>query len=450
MTDNRNTIIAIILSGLVLIAWQYFYNVPQMEKQRAQQAELTKKPPQPAASPSAAPQPGSAPIPQASAPATPANAPVINRAAAIEANPRVKIDTPRLVGSISLKGARIDDLSLVQFRETVDPASPPIELFSPSGTANPYYAEFGWVPAAGSTARIPDQTTMWEQEGSGSLTPTTPVTLKYDNGEGLTFRRVISIDDHYLFTIRDDVSNVGTAPVTLYPFALISRHGTPQVSGYYILHEGLIGYLGSEGLQQYTYKKIDDAKNVSFKVTDGWLGITDKYWAAALLPDTTAQLQARFSSNLVGTVRTYQTDYLQDAQTIAIGGTASANARLFAGAKEASVVGMNFPIWGFGGYNRELGLNHFDLLIDWGWFYFITKPMFLALDFFYRLVGNFGISILLVTVIVKLLFFPLANKSYASMAKMKSIQPQLQALKERYPDDRVKQQQEMMEIYKKE
>jgi YidC/Oxa1 family membrane protein insertase len=455
MTDNRNTIIAIILSGLVLIAWQFFYNVPQMERQRAQQAqqaELVKKSPQPAASPSAAspsaaPQPGSAP----SAPTTPAvNTSVINRDAAIEATPRIKIETPRLTGSISLKGARIDDLSLVQFRETVDPASPPITLFSPSGTANPYYAEFGWVAAEGSKIRIPDQTTMWEQEGTGSLSPTTPVTLKYDNGEGLTFRRIISIDDRYLFTIRDDVSNIGSAPVTLYPFALISRHGTPQVSGYYILHEGLIGYLGSEGLQQYTYKKIDDAKNVSFKVTDGWLGITDKYWAAALLPDTSAQLQARFSSNLVGGLRTYQTDYLQDAQTIAIGGVGNANARLFAGAKEASVVGMNFPIWGFGGYTRELSLNHFDLLIDWGWFYFITKPMFLGLDFFYRLFGNFGISILLVTVIVKLLFFPLANKSYASMAKMKSIQPQLQALKERYPDDRVKQQQEMMEIYKKE
>jgi YidC/Oxa1 family membrane protein insertase len=455
MTDNRNTIIAIILSGLVLIAWQFFYNVPQMERQRAQQAqqaELVKKSPQPAASPSAASpsaasQPGSAP----SAPTTPAvNTSVINRDAAIEATPRIKIETPRLTGSISLKGARIDDLSLVQFRETVDPASPPITLFSPSGTANPYYAEFGWVAAEGSKVRIPDQTTMWEQEGTGSLSPTTPVTLKYDNGEGLTFRRIISIDDRYLFTIRDDVSNIGSAPVTLYPFALISRHGTPQVSGYYILHEGLIGYLGSEGLQQYTYKKIDDAKNVSFKVTDGWLGITDKYWAAALLPDTSAQLQARFSSNLVGGLRTYQTDYLQDAQTIAIGGVGNANARLFAGAKEASVVGMNFPIWGFGGYTRELSLNHFDLLIDWGWFYFITKPMFLGLDFFYRLFGNFGISILLVTVIVKLLFFPLANKSYASMAKMKSIQPQLQALKERYPDDRVKQQQEMMEIYKKE
>ena len=179
------------------------------------------------------------------------------------------------------------------------------------------------------------------------------------------------------------------------------------------------------------------------------LGITDKYWASALLPDTTAKLQARYSSNLVGNLRTYQADYLAEPQTIAIGGNASVNSRLFAGAKEVGVVGINFPL-GPGGYNRQLGLNHFDLLIDWGWFYFITKPMFLGLDFFYHVVGNFGIAILLVTVIVKLLFFPLANKSYASMAKMKSVQPQLQALKERYPDDKVKQQQEMMEIYKKE
>ncbi|WJR77927.1 membrane protein insertase YidC [Bradyrhizobium sp. NP1] len=453
MSDNRNTILAIILSGLVLIAWQYFYNIPQMEKQRAQsqlQSELTKQAPAP--TPANPPQTGAAPAPAANAPAAPAAsaAPVVDRAAAIAATPRVKIDTPRLSGSISLKGARVDDLSLVQFRDTVDPNSPAIVLYSPSGTAAPYYAEFGWVPATGSTARLPDQNTMWQQEGSGNLTPSSPVTLKYDNGEGLTFRRTIAIDDRYLFTIKDEVTNVGSAPVTLYPFALISRHGTPQVSGYYILHEGLIGYLGDQGLQEYAYKKIDDAKQVAFSVTNGWLGITDKYWASALLPDINAHLQARFSSNLVGTVRTYQTDYLQDAQTIAIGGTGSANARLFAGAKEASVVGINFPLAGFGGYNKQLSLNHFDLLIDWGWFYFITKPMFLALDFFYRLFGNFGIAILLVTVLVKLLFFPLANKSYASMAKMKSVQPQLQALKERYPDDRVKQQQEMMEIYKKE
>src|ERR1700676_2152210 len=456
MTDNRNTILAVILSGLVLIAWQYFYNVPQMEKQRAAQqaSELAKSatPPASTTTPSTAPQTGT-PQPAANAPAAtqPAStAPVVSRDTAIASAPRVKIESPRLSGSISLKGARIDDLSLVQFRDTVDPASPAIVLYSPSGTANPYYAEFGWVAASGSTVRMPDQNTVGQQEGSGNLTPGSPVTLKYDNGDGLTFRRSIAIDERYLFTIKDDVSNVGTAPVTLYPFALISRHGTPQVSGYYILHEGLIGYLGEQGLQEYGYKKIDDAKAVNFKVTNGWLGITDKYWASALLPDTRAHLQARFSSNLVGAGRTYQTDYLQDPQTIAIGGTGSANARLFAGAKEASVVGINFPIGGLGGYNKQLELNHFDLLIDWGWVYFITKPMFLALDFFYHLFGNFGISILLVTVLVKLLFFPLANKSYASMAKMKSVQPQLAALKERYPDDKVKQQQEMMEIYKKE
>jgi YidC/Oxa1 family membrane protein insertase len=452
MTDNRNTILAVILSGLVLIAWQYFYNAPQMEKQRVEsqkQAELQKATPQ-ATPGSSTPEAGSA-----SAPNTPATQPtsaaaVASRDAAIAASPRIKVETPRLSGSISLKGARIDDLLLEKYRDTVDPSSPAIVLFAPSQTASPYYAEFGWVPATGSTARLPDQNTIWQQEGSGALTPTSPVTLKYDNGDGLTFRRTIAIDDRYLFTIKDEVTNVGTAPVTLYPFALISRHGTPEVSGYYILHEGLIGYLGDQGLQEYGYKKIDDAKSVNFNVTNGWLGITDKYWASALLPDSTAKLQARFSSNLVGTKRTYQTDYLQEPQTIAIGGTASANVRLFAGAKEAGVVGINFPLVGFGGYNKQLGLNHFDLLIDWGWFYFITKPMFLALDWFYHLFGNFGVSILLVTVIVKLLFFPLANKSYASMAKMKSVQPQLAALKERYPDDRVKQQQEMMEIYKKE
>src|ERR1700733_12245381 len=452
MTDNRKTILAVILSGIVLLGWQYFFNIPQMEKQRAQsqiQAELAKQTPQ---GDSATPQGGAAPTPSANSPAMtqPASTTVVDRDTAIASTPRVKIETPRVSGSISLRGARIDDLSLVQFRDTVDPDSPAIVLFSPSGTAAPYYSEFGWVAASGSAAKLPDQNTLWEQEGTGSLTPSKPITLKYDNGEGLTFRRIIAIDDRYLFTIKDEVSNVGNAPVTLYPFALISRHGTPKVSGYYILHEGLIGYLGDQGLQEYAYKKIDDAKSVGFKVTDGWLGITDKYWASALLPDTNAQLQARFSSNLVGAVRTYQTDYLLDPQTIAIGGTGSANARLFAGAKEAGVVGINFPLAGLGGYNKELALNHFDLLLDWGWFSFIPKPMFLALDFFYHLVGNFGISILLVTVLVKLLFFPLANKSYASMAKMKSVQPQLAALKERYPDDKVKQQQEMMEIYKKE
>ncbi|MCE3256462.1 MAG: protein translocase subunit yidC [Nitrobacter vulgaris] len=440
MSENRNTIIAIVLSALVLIAWQYFYNIPQMEKDRAAhqaQSELNKSQTEAA--------------PNSPTPVQPAaESAVVARDAAIASKPRVKISTPRLSGSLSLTGARIDDLLLTKFRETVDPASPAIELFSPSGTANPYYAEFGWVPATGSTVRVPDQNTVWVQEGSGALTQSTPVTLKYDNGEGLTFRRSISVDEHYLFTIKDEVTNAGSAPVTLYPFALISRHGTPAVSGYYILHEGLIGFLGDQKLQEYSYKDIDKAQSVTFNVTNGWLGITDKYWAAALLPDTSARLQARFSSDQAGSVRTYQTDYLEDAQTIPAGGTGSVNTRLFAGAKEAGVVGLNFPFVELGGYNKQLGLNHFDLLIDWGWFHFITKPMFLALDFFFHVFGNFGVAILVVTVLVKLIFFPLANKSYASMAKMKAVQPQINALKERFPDDKMKLQQEMMEIYKKE
>jgi YidC/Oxa1 family membrane protein insertase len=449
MSDNRNTILAVILSGLVLIAWQYWYNIPQMEKQRAaQQAQQQQtSPAAPGATPGTTPPAATAPAAPAQkadgAPTTPTAtaAPVQSRESAIAASPRVKIETPNVSGSISLTGARIDDVALVKYRETVDPKSPAIVLFSPSGTKEPFYAEFGFVPAAGSTIRMPDRDTVWKQDGANALTPSTPVTLSWNNGQGLTFKRTISIDDKYLFTIKDEVSNVGDSPVTLYPFGLISRHGTPPVSGYYILHEGLIGVLGEQGLQEYGYKKMDDAKVVEFKVTNAWMGITDKYWAATLLPSPTASLQARYSSNLVGSLRTYQTDYLLDPMTVAIGGTASTTTSLFAGAKESATVDA---------YDKQLQLNKFDRLIDWGWFYFITKPMFWLIDWFFHIVGNFGVAILLVTVLVKAVFFPLANKSYASMAKMKAVQPQLAALKEKYPDDKMKQQQEMMEIYKKE
>lgn len=453
MTDNRNTILAVVLSGIVLLGWQYFFNIPQMEKQRAaekaaqQQAQIH-NPNQPAAAGQATPAPGG----PATAPGVgPAAAPTMTRDAALAAAPRVKIDTPRVSGSISLKGGRIDDVSLLKYRETVDPNSPAIVLFEPSGAPNPYYAEFGWVGASGTTAKLPDQSTLWTQNGSNALTPTTPVVLTWNNGEGLTFKRTISIDENYLFSLKDDVSNAGSAPVTLYPYALISRHGMPQVAGYYILHEGLIGVMGDQGLQEFNYKKIDEEKKKEFKATNAWLGITDKYWAATLLPDAAANVQARFSSNVTGNVKTYQTDYLLDPVTVAAGGNGSANARLFAGAKEAGLVGINSIFApGLGGYNKQLGLNHFDLLIDWGWFYFITKPMFLAIDFLFHLVGNFGVAILLVTVLVKAIFFPLANKSYASMAKMKAVQPKLAELRERFPDDKMKQQQEMMELYKKE
>ena len=458
MTDNRNTILAVILSGLVLIAWQYFYNVPQMEKQRAQsqtQAELAKPRAAGDARRRHAPRrrPGSAP--SANAPAQPASRGRARRQPRRRdrRHARASRSTRRAsTGSISLKGARIDDLSLVKFRETVDPTSPAIVLYLALGHRRaPITPSSAGSPAAGSTARIPDQNTVWQQEGSGSLSPSNPVTLKYDNGEGLTFRRTIAIDDRYLFTIKDDVTNVGNAPVTLYPFALISRHGTPQVSGYYILHEGLIGYLGDQGLQEYGYKKIDDAKSVSFKRHRRLarhhrqilgLGAAARHQRASCRRASRPTWSAR-SAPTRPTICRIRRPSRSAAPAAPMRGCSPAPRKP---ASSASI----FRSAGLGGYNKQLGLNHFDLLIDWGWFYFITKPMFLALDFFYHLVGNFGIAILLVTVLVKLLFFPLANKSYASMAKMKSVQPQLAALKERYPDDKEKQQQEMMEIYKKE
>jgi YidC/Oxa1 family membrane protein insertase len=452
--DHKNTVLAVILSIMVVAGWQYFVAYPQVERQRqeAQLKEQQQTQVQPGATQPAATQPGTAPevpgTPTAAAPT--AQAQTASREAAIAATARVAIDTPRLGGSIDLKGARIDDLTLTQYREAIDPNSPPIVLFSPSGAPDAYYAEFGWVPAAGTTAAMPNADTVWKQQGSGALSIDHPVTLTYDNGSGLVFTRTIAIDDHYLFTIKDAVANKSGNPVTLYPYALISRHGAPKVLGYYILHEGLIGVMGDQGEQTETYKKMDDKKTETWEATDAWIGFTDKYFASALLPNTDAKITARFSAGDENGLKTYQTDYLLAPQTIAPGTTGTADARLFAGAKEVSVVGINFLGGIDGGYNAALGLNHFDLLIDWGWFYFITKPMFLGIDYFFHLVGNFGIAILIVTVIVKMLFFPLANKSYASMAKMKAVQPQMAMIKERYADDKMKQQQAMMELYKKE
>jgi YidC/Oxa1 family membrane protein insertase len=363
------------------------------------------------------------------------------RQQALARSQRVAIDTPRLRGSIALTGGRIDDLALVQYREATDPKSPAIELLSPSGSRQPFYAEFGWVDASNFNLKVPTSETIWRQLGSDSLGVGRPVTLVWQNGQGLEFRRTISVDDKYLFGIRDEVANSGQTAVTLAPYALISRHNPPPTLGYYLLHEGAIGVLGDQGLQEVTYKALDDKKRITFDLGNAWLGFTDKYWAAALLPDTSSHLQAEFSASSLGTLKTYQADYVQDSQTIAPGGTGVAATRLFAGAKEVAILD---------GYDKALHLNRFDLAIDWGWFRFITKPMFSLIDAIFRLVGNFGVAILIVTLMLKIAFFPLANKSYASAAKMKALQPQIQLIRESFADDKVKQQQETMELYRKE
>ena len=245
-----------------------------------------------------------------------------------------------------------------------------------------------------------------------------------------------------MFTIKDEVTNKGTNPVTLYPYALISRHGTPQTLGYYILHEGLIGVLGDSGLQEFTYKNIEEKKLVNFDVTNGWLGITDKYWAATLLPDPAARLKARFSTGMLGNIRTYPDRLSARRADDRAGRDHRRQCAAVSPAPRKYRSSMTMT--------SQLKLNRFDLLIDWGWFYFITKPLFIVMDYFYRLVGNFGLAILIVTVLIKIAFFPLANKSYASMAKMKAVQPQMMAIRERYADDKAKQQQELMELYRKE
>ena len=436
MMDNRNTILAIALSVMVLIGWQYFFAKPQIEAQRQQQATqqaLTDDKTVGAPAPNAGPATPGAPAPAATAPQPQ------TRDQALAQGPRVKINSPRLDGSISLIGGKVDDVSLKDYRETVDPKSPEIVLFAPLGSPQPYYAEFGFVNAQGGTTKLPDARSEWKAETQEPLTETSPVTLLWDNGEGLTFRRTISIDADYMFTINDSIANASQAPVTLYPYARVARHGEPQVAGYYILHEGLIGVIGDEGLQELTYKKIQDGPR-SFRGTGGWLGLTDKYWAAALVPPQDKPYQARFASSSEGG-RVYQADYLLDPLTVAPGASGETAGRLFAGAKQVSVIDR---------YETEGGVRKFELMIDWGWFHFLTKPMFYALDFFFKLVGNFGISILIVTVIVKLIFFPLANKSYVSMSKMKLVQPEMAKIKERFPDDRQRQQTELMELYKKE
>ncbi|MBN8939277.1 MAG: membrane protein insertase YidC [Rhizobiales bacterium] len=452
--NNRNYILAIVLSILVLVGWQYFIGMPQMERQREAQRQQQAQQPAAQPAPGTTPAPGAAPAPgSATAPAAPgtvAPAAVVSqsREQVIAATPRVAIETPRLIGSINLVGARIDDLVLATYRETVEKSSANVILLSPQGSPidpvnhrQPFYAEFGFVAGAGQTVAVPNAQTSWTQVGSGKLTPASPVTLTWDNGQGLTFRRTFEIDATYMVTVRDAVVNAGTAPATLHPYGLISRHGTPQTSGYYILHEGLIGVFGDKGLQEVGYSAIETARTQTFKSRGGWLGMTDKYWAAALIPDQASDTDASFKFFQSNGLKSYQTDYLKPALTIAPGATAETATRLFAGAKEVAVVD---------GYANSLNVDRFDRLIDWGWFYFITKPLFTVMDWIFLKTGNFGIAILLVTLLVKGLFFPLANKSYASITMMKKVQPEMMEIRDRFADDKMKQQQELMALYKRE
>jgi YidC/Oxa1 family membrane protein insertase len=437
--QQKNLFLFVAITVVVMLGYNLFI-MPMFEKPKPPgQPQTTISTQQPPAAPSAAP--GAAPSVPAAAPAASVPAPK-PRAEVLAAgnDSRIGINTPKLHGSISLIGGRLDDLALATYRETIDPKSPAIVLLSPAGTQDPYFIDVGW--SAGDKSLVPGMETQWKAATDAALTPTHPVELTWDNGKGLTFTRKIAVDDNYLFTVTQSVTNHGEAAVTLYPYGFIWREGKPPVSPSYLLHEGPIGVVDGT-LKEIKYASLKGEKPVEQSTTGGWLGFTDKYWLTALIPDQTTEVNTGFrftGTTDASAIERYQTDYLGNAVTVAPGGNAGTSDHIFAGAKEVKLLDQ---------YEAQLHIPRFDRAIDFGWFYWITKPIFLFLDFLNGKIGNFGIAIMLLTLSIKILFFPLANRSYRAMSKMKLLQPEIQKLRDKFGEDKAKLNQEVMALYKR-
>ncbi len=435
--EGRNYILAIGLSILVLVGWQYFIAGPQLE-QAQRQAELQAQQAQESASADLPSPTGDSASPEVA----PTTSEIMGtREEVIAATPRVTIETQAVTGSINLIGGRLDDLKLKRYNETTDEDSPIITLLSPQGTPNPYYSEQGWV-SAGSNVTLPNADTVWTVEGNDKLSDGAPVTLAYDNGEGLVFRRTFNLDENYLFTVSQSVENNTGGDVALYAYSSVTRQETPETSGFFILHEGPIGVLGDANLVELGYNDLVEESPRDYNATGGWLGFTDKYWATAIIPQPSQSIKARYSYKKSNGRDTYQTNYVSnDPVVVGAGKTGSHQSYVYAGAKVEAIIDS---------YEKGLGIDRLELLIDWGWFHFITKPLFYLIRALNSVLGNFGLAILAVTVLIKIAFFWFANKSYASMAAMKKVQPEMKEIQERFKDDRMQQQQAMMELYKRE
>jgi YidC/Oxa1 family membrane protein insertase len=426
LDNQRNLLLAVVLCGLLLFGWdammQQFY--PQPDRPAPTEAAATGVPGTGAAAPVGA-----------GAPGAPAAASLDKRdlATALKSPQRLRIDAPEVSGSIDLVGARIDDLTLKSHRETEKKNAAPVRLFSPAGTPAQHFAQFGWV---GEGVKVPDAKTVWTAEG-GPLAPGKPVTLSWNNGEGQVFRIELAIDDKYLITAKQTVANASGVPIVVRPFATVSRTSATASLDQWTIHSGPIGYFG-DGVDFGTdYDDIAAAGKVRPEGAARWLGFTDIYWMSALVPQSNADVEADFRS-LGGGV--FRADAIYQPLTVPAGRQISRTTQLFAGAKESEVLGAY----------ETAGVTGFDNAIDWGWFGVIEKPILWLLRWLYGIAGNFGVAIILLTVIVRALMFPIAQKQFASMAAMRAIQPKMKAIQERYKDDKPKQQQEIMALYKTE
>ena len=446
--DNKNTLMFIVSAFAILIGYQFFVLGPQQKKAEAEFRAKKAAEQQSAAKAGVTLDANGNPAPLR-----------LSRDAAKALSPRIVVDTPSLSGSIALKGARIDDLFLRKYDETTKKNSPPVELFRPEGAEHAWFADFGWAGA--NLPGLPDSRTVWTAAPGQVLRPNAPVTLTYDNGQGLTFTRVISVDDQAMFTVSDSVKNNGTNGLQLAPYATVQRQGVHDSLGKnQIVHEGAIGVLGGvddQKLEMAKYGKWKKDKPLqSFDSVGGWTGITDKYWLAALIPGQDQAIKAQYRVTNVAGTDVYDVNFLGPVQVLNPGATVSQTTRLFAGAKTVPLLrkyeyGANPApaIWEF--WNKtKAEIPRFDDAVDWGMFRFFTRPIFNILEIFYHLVGNFGLAIMLLTVVLKLVLYPMADKSYESMAKMKKIAPEVEKLKAKHKDDPAKQQQEMMALYQKE
>ena len=440
MDDKRNMILAVLLAGLILLGWPYvaeqFFPQPEPAPQIVATDTATTDGLSTVDTADSAAPPSASAAPDASVAATPQTTKTVSLASALKSPARVFIETPKLKGSINLVGAKIDDLLLLAHRTKLAKDSPPVRLFAPSGTKEAYYARFGWT---GTDVALPDGKTVWTASGK-KLTPTTPVTLSWTNETGQKFDIALSIDENYLITAKQGFTNAGAAAAQIAPFGLISRTGEPDDLGLWNIHVGPMGVFDEVANYDYDYEDITEAPNgqASFKTTGGWIGFTDKYWLAALIPDQKTPVNARMRA----AGKTYQTQIGSATKTsVAPGQSFTKTSRLFAGAKEVEVLDD---------YVDDLGVPMLDYAISWGWFRVIEKLFFKVLNFFFGLFGNFGLAIIGLTAVVRLLMFPIAQKQFSSMAAMRVVQPKMKELQERYKEDKPKLQQEMMKLYKEE